>query len=257
MNGKIYKGNLKKLCVPGLNCYSCMGSLGSCPIGSLQAVIGKNTNMFSFYVVGILMFIGSIFGRFVCGFLCPFGLFQDLLYKIPFIKKIRVFPKEKFLIKIKYFILAIFVILLPMFLVNSLGNGNPYFCKYICPVGMLEGGIPLAIVNKTIRDAIGFLFYYKFSILLLIIILSIIVYRPFCKVLCPLGAIYSIFNKISLYKYRVDKDACIHCKKCVNTCLMNVNILENENDLECIRCGSCKNICPTNAIKTEIFKLKS
>ncbi len=257
MNGKIYKGNLKQICVPGLNCYSCMGSLGSCPIGSLQAVVGKNSNMFSFYVVGFLMFIGGIFGRFVCGFMCPFGLFQDLLYKIPFVKKIRTLPKEKFLVKIKYIILIVFVFLMPMFLVNPLGNGNPYFCKYICPVGTLEGGIPLAIANTAIRGAIGFLFYYKLTILMVIIILSIFVYRPFCKILCPLGAIYSIFNKVSLYKYRVDKDLCINCKKCVNTCLMNVNILESENDLECIRCASCRNVCPTNAIKIEFINKKS
>ena len=39
--GKIYGGNLKKICVPGINCYLCPGAKGSCPIGSLQAVIGN------------------------------------------------------------------------------------------------------------------------------------------------------------------------------------------------------------------------
>ena len=87
INGKIYDGSLKKLCLPGLNCYSCPGALGSCPIGSLQAVLGSRNFQFSFYIFGFLMLMGAVFGRFVCGWMCPFGLVQDLLYKIPFIKK--------------------------------------------------------------------------------------------------------------------------------------------------------------------------
>ena len=72
--GKIYRGTSKKLCVPGLNCYSCPGAVGSCPIGSLQAVLGSKNYKFSFYVIGFLMIFGSLMGRFVCGWLCPFGL---------------------------------------------------------------------------------------------------------------------------------------------------------------------------------------
>ena len=86
--GRIYQGKLKSLCLPGLNCYSCPGSLGSCPIGSLQAVLGSRNFKFSFYIIGFLMLVGSVIGRFVCGWLCPFGLVQDLLYKIPLLKKI-------------------------------------------------------------------------------------------------------------------------------------------------------------------------
>ncbi|MFQ9333324.1 MAG: 4Fe-4S binding protein, partial [Finegoldia magna] len=141
--GKIYGGNLKKICVPGMNCYSCPGAKGSCPIGSLQAVIGNSNYKFSYYILGFLFFIGALMGRFVCGWLCPFGLIQDLLYKIPFFKKIKTFKYDKHLRKIKYFILLIFVIILPMFVVDILGQGSPYFCKLICPIGMLEGGIPL------------------------------------------------------------------------------------------------------------------
>lgn len=51
-SGKIYGGDLKKICVPGMNCYSCPGARGSCPIGSLQAVIGNSKFKFSYYIVG-------------------------------------------------------------------------------------------------------------------------------------------------------------------------------------------------------------
>ena len=109
----------------------------------------------AYYVVGFLIFIGAIFGRLICGFLCPFGLIQDLLNKIPFPKKIRTFKGDKLLRKLKYVIFAVFVILLPMFLVDIMGQGSPYFCKLICPAGTLEGGIPLALLNKSMRSALG------------------------------------------------------------------------------------------------------
>ena len=84
--------------------------------------------------------------------------------------------------------------------------GDPFFCKYICPQGVLEGAIPLALVNSGIRAALGHLFTFKFTILVFVIILSILFYRPFCKWICPLGAIYSLFNKISLLKIKVDPE---------------------------------------------------
>ncbi len=248
--GKIYKGNLKNVCVPGLNCYSCVGALGSCPIGAMQAVIGKKGGKIPFYVVGFLLIVGSLLGRFVCGWLCPFGLVQDLLNKIPFPKKIRTLPKEKILVKLKYVVLLVFVLILPMYLVNDIGNGDPYFCKLICPVGTLEGGVPLVLLNDAMRGTVGFLFAWKNLILIVTILLSIMIYRPFCKVICPLGAIYSLFNKVSFYRYKVDFDKCIKCGRCAKNCLMNVDPVKDANHLECIRCGKCKQVCPTGAIES-------
>lgn len=148
-HGKIYKGKLKNLCVPGLNCYSCPGAVGSCPIGSLQAVIGSWKFKFAAYAAGFLIFVGALVGRLVCGWLCPFGLIQDLLHKIPFPKKIKTFKADNILRKLKYIILVVFVILLPMYAVDFLGQGAPYFCKFICPAGTLEGGIPLVLLDET------------------------------------------------------------------------------------------------------------
>ena len=194
VTGKIYTGKLKNACVPGLNCYSCPGAVGACPIGSLQAVIGSWNFKMAYYVVGFLIFIGAMVGRLICGFLCPFGLIQDLLNKIPFPKKIRTFKGDQLLRKLKYVIFAVFVILLPLFLVDIMGQGAPYFCKLICPAGTLEGGLPLVLLNKSMRSALGWLYIWKNVILVITIILSIMIYRPFCKYICPLGALYSVFN---------------------------------------------------------------
>lgn len=254
--GKIYKGSLKNLCLPGMNCYSCPGALGSCPIGSLQAVIGSYQFHFAFYIAGFLMFVGALIGRFVCGWLCPFGLIQDLLHKIPFPKKIRNFRGDKLLRKLKYVILIVFVILMPMFVVDLLGQGAPYFCKLLCPVGMLEGGLPLVLLNKALRGTVGFLYAWKGAILAVTIVLSILIYRPFCKYICPLGAIYSIFNPISVFRYRVDKEKCINCSKCARVCEMGCEPLKHTNSTECIRCGKCKDACPTGAITARFREKK-
>ena len=264
--GRIYQGNLKKFCVPGLNCYSCPAASGACPVGALQAVSGSSKFTISFYVTGFLMMLGVLLGRFVCGFLCPFGWFQELLHKIPS----RKFSTKKIkpLRHLKYAVLLIAVIILPAAVVNHTGLGDPYFCKYICPQGVLEGAIPLAAANSSIRAALatlptwqastlaaliipsaplppplctppvpdlvirfsantyvprvswrvrsscrsnssiraalGSLFTWKVCILAAVIS-SVLFYRPFCKWLCPLGAFYALFNRISLLNMQTDR----------------------------------------------------
>lgn len=248
VQGKIYRGKLKNLCVPGLNCYSCPGAIGSCPIGAMQAVIGSWNFKFAFYAAGFLMFIGALMGRFVCGWLCPFGLIQDLLYKIPFLRKINTFKGDKLLRKLKYVILLVFVILLPMFLVDVLGQGLPYFCKFICPAGTLEGGILLVLFNESMRGALGWLYAWKSVLLAVTILLSVVIYRPFCKYICPLGAVYSVFNPIAVFRYRIDKEKCTGCGACARVCKMQVDPAKNVNHAECIRCGACKDACPVKVI---------
>ncbi|MBQ0051998.1 MAG: 4Fe-4S binding protein [Treponema sp.] len=247
--GRIFEGEAKYLCVPGLNCYSCPGALGACPIGSLQATLNSREYRVSLYVFGLLVIFGTFLGRFVCGFLCPFGLIQDLLYKIPFFKKISSLPGEKFLRYFRFVILAVFVIILPMFVSDITGLGQPWFCKFICPAGTLEGGIPLVLLNKPLRSAAGFLFKWKVLILIITIISSIIIYRPFCRYICPLGAIYGIFNKVSFYRFKVDETKCTKCGACQKVCKLNIKLYENPNSMDCIRCGECKSACPKKAIQ--------
>ena len=230
--GKIYQGNVKTMCVPGLNCYSCPAATGACPIGAFQAVVGSSKFKFTYYITGFFILLGVLLGRFICGFLCPFGWFQDLLHKIPG-KKLST-AKLKPLRYLKYVILVVFVILLPAFVTNSLGMGDPFFCKYICPQGVLEGAIPLALANSGIRSALGHLFTFKFTILALFIILSILFYRP--------------FNKVSFLKIQVDHEKCVGCQKCSRVCKMDVNVVDTPNHPECIRCGECMKACPTDAI---------
>lgn len=245
--GGIYQGKGKAVCVPGLNCYSCPGAAGACPIGSFQAVVGSSKFSFSYYITGFLILLGVLLGRFICGFLCPFGWLQELLHKIPG-KKLST-KKLKPLTYLKYAILLLAVVLLPAIVVNDLGMGDPFFCKYICPQGVLEGAIPLAAVNEGIRSALGSLFNWKLAILIVVVILSILFYRPFCKWICPLGAFYALMNKVSLLGIKVDEHKCVSCGKCARVCKMDVDVTKTPNHTECIRCGKCITSCPTDAIK--------
>lgn len=255
-SGSIYTGAAKQLCVPGLNCYSCPGAFGSCPIGAMQAVIASRNYQISYYLFGFFFLAGTMTGRLICGFLCPFGLVQDLLYKIPGIKKVTSVKWDRALRYIKYFILLSFVILLPMLVLDLVGQGEPWFCKWICPSGTLMAGWPLVLLNQGIRQAAGFLFAWKSVFLVILLVLSVFLYRPFCKYLCPLGAVYGLFNPIALYRFRIDRERCTNCGDCRRACKMNLCVNKNPNSMECIRCGECLSACSRQAIKSSLSKVR-
>lgn len=240
--GKIYQGPIKNVCVPGLNCYSCPGAVGSCPIGSLQGFLSGLKFRFPYYVVGLLIFFGALLGRAVCGFLCPFGFLQELLHKIPGVPKQNHFRFDRQLRKLKYAVLILLVIVLP-----SVYALTPFFCKYLCPSGTIAG-ILLAARDGMIRSQLGGIFVWKLLVLLWIAAVCLIIWRPFCKYLCPLGAIYGLFNKVALYRNELDRDKCVSCGKCARVCRMGIDPSREPNSAECIRCGDCVHACPTQAL---------
>lgn len=250
--GTIYQGALKNTCLPGLNCYSCPGALGSCPLGALQNSLADPRQKISLYVLGFLTMTGALLGRAVCGWLCPFGWAQELLYKIQTPKLLlqkKMPGLHKALQQLKYVILLLFVILLPFIPTLSGQFGDPYFCKYICPSGMLFAGIPLVSVNAQLQALVGWLFGWKGFLLLVFLILATISPRPFCRYVCPLGAIYGFFNKVSAYRVHFEPSTCISCHRCTNQCPMAVPVPHHANVAECIRCGECAAVCPTNSLK--------
>lgn len=249
--GRIFTGRTKLLCVPVLNCYACPGALGSCPIGAMQAV-GGSRHRFSFYVLGTLMLFGTVCGRLLCGFLCPFGLIQDLLHRIP-VPKLKI-PRaaDRILRYLKYAVLAILVLLMPVLTSGALGGGDPWFCKYICPAGTLEGGIPLLLRNESLRQAAGFLFSWKCAVLTAVLLGAVFVSRFFCRYLCPLGAFYALFSRFALYQMQLSRERCIGCGKCDEVCPMALDVRKEITGGECIRCGRCRAVCPAEAIGSGI-----
>lgn len=242
--GKIYTGVTKNLCVPGLNCYSCPGAVGACPLGSLQNALASSKTSSLAYVFGIFILFGLLLGRTICGFLCPFGLIQELLHKIPSpkLKKSRV---TRVLSYFKYVILVAMAVMIPLAFSDKLAV--PGFCKYICPDGILLGAIGLLLHpdNAEMFGMLGPLFTWKMCLLILFLVSSIFIFRPFCRFFCPLGGIYGFFCRVAMLGVKLDRDTCIHCGLCITTCKMDTRRV---GDHECIHCGQCIPVCPTKAI---------
>lgn len=239
----IYQGKLKGFPCPALNCYACPLSRFACPIGSLQhySVI----RAMPFYLMGILGVIGFSTGRAPCGWVCPFGFLQDLLYKIRTVK-IRIPHLFSY---IKFVILVGVAIVIPYF------THEAWFSK-LCPAGILEGGIPIIVWNpetgglSNLRHLVGWLFFTKLGILIFIVGFSVIAKRPFCRIFCPLGAIFAIFNRFSLLQINLVEEKCTkeECDMCRRVCPMDISIYRNTADVDCIRCGRCVTVCPEDAL---------
>lgn len=248
LNGKIYKGPLKYTCVPGLNCYSCPGALASCPLGALQAALNERNVKVPFAVLGFFFVFGSIFGRFICGWLCPFGLLQDLLHKIPVFRKRKQLPGHDILKYGKYVVLIGLVGIGSSFVFSGFAK-VPAFCKYLCPSGTFMGALPLMLTNESLRMQAGGLFFWKLFILLLLIVLSLKVYRPFCQYLCPLGAIYGLFNRFSLVQIHWEKELCTSCMACKKACPIDLLPEKISVSPECIKCGKCVDACKMGCLR--------
>ena len=244
MSGKIYQGTTKQVCVPGLNCYSCPGAVGACPLGSLQGSFSADKSTL-YYVGGILLIYSLMFGRFICGWLCPFGFIQELLYKIK-TPKLKKSPVTRVLSYFKYVVLVFFVIIVPLMYAFR-DTPLPAFCKYICPAGTLEGGIGLLSnkLNESYFSMLGPLFTWKFMLMISVVVGCVFVFRLFCRFVCPLGALYGLFNKISLFGIKVKEEKCTNCGLCTGKCKLDV---KKVGDAECINCGECIDVCPTKAI---------
>ena len=245
ISGNIYQGQSKQICAPGINCYSCPGAVGACPLGSFQGSFSADRSTL-FYVGGILLLYALLFGRMICGWLCPFGLIQDLLNKIPS-PKLKKSPVTRILSYLKYVILVFFVLIVPITYAFR-NTPLPAFCKYICPAGTLEGGIGLLsnAVNESYFSMLGPLFTWKFMLMVSILVGCIFIFRLFCRFICPLGALYGLFNKLSVFGVKVEKSKCTECGLCMSHCKVDI---KEVGDQECISCGECIGVCPTKAIQ--------
>lgn len=243
VRARIYKGPFKSICVPFLNCYSCPGAWGACPVGTFQSLAAGFSQTVSLYVAGLLTAVGALGGRIVCGWLCPFGFFQELLYNLR-TKKWQLPPAAEY---VKFLVLGLTVVL-PFVWRSAVGIAEPYFCKFICPAGTLEAGLPLVFRRPELRELVGPIFLIKLVILAAVIVAAILIWRPFCRVLCPLGAFYGLFNRVSIYRLQVDESRCTSCGACGNRCPAGLAPYKDPNTTACVRCLECIKACPAAAL---------
>jgi len=240
-----YQGPIKGFCVPVLNCYACPLAWGSCPIGALQHFV--IIRAFPFYILGVLGAIGLFVGRWPCGWLCPFGWLQEVVYKL----KLPKLSPPDWLRHLKFVFLVVLVGVVPWV------TCEPWFCK-ICPAGTLEAGLPWLwwkVRGSEFAEGMDFgtwMFSWKIVILAGLLLLMGMVKRPFCRFVCPLGAILGLMNKISLLRLEVDLDSCAiacalgsdfencaTCMHCSRHCPMGLKVPEQVGSVDCIRCMNC------------------
>lgn len=240
--GKIVRAN--KVCVPGLNCAYCPGAIAGCPLGTLQNLFTTGLTRIPFYMLASILLIALLLGRIICGWLCPFGLLEDLLYKIP-TPKISKNKYTGYLSYLKYFIFAVAVVIVPLYFYYTKNRAFPAFCEELCPNGLLNG---LLMIFTGTGSGFGYALVSDVKLVIAIAILlgSVFIFRLFCRFICPLGAFYSVFNKLSVFAMRIDEDKCIGCNACKRACLMDCKTV---GDGECIACGKCAKACPVKAIK--------
>ena len=217
---------------PVLNCYSCPLAIFACPIGTIQFF--ATTGSIPYFTLGVVGLTGVIVGRMTCGWLCPFGLLQDLMFKIvP--KEITIGRKWGYL---RYAFLGLGVIILPLFWVNEFGLGERYFCE-ICPAGTLEAGIPHLLLDPSLQKLLGGFFIFKMSLLLIVVGMVLLIRRAFCRLFCPLGAMLGVFNRFSGLQIKVDNHKCNHCGVCQKKCPVDLPIYSAEGSPACINCLEC------------------
>ena len=224
----------------GMNCYACPAAIFACPIGTLQhfAIIRQ----VPLYTLGLLGVVGALVGRLACGWLCPFGWLQELLYGLR--KRLR-WPEWRLSNRLGWLRYAFLVLLVGIVPFVTL---EPWFSK-LCPVGTLEAGIPLVATNADLRALVGPLFFVKVLILVGFLAWMTATKRPFCRFVCPLGAIWSPFNRASTLKLSIDRHACTDCDVCRSVCPVDISVHEDPASTRCVRCMECVRSCPESAIR--------
>lgn len=257
VRGRIYQGALKSVCVPGLNCYSCPAALGACPVGSLQVTLSSVRGWLSgavagaaaaasLYVAGVILLVGAVGGRLACGWICPFGLLQELLFtRRRAMRGVRLPAGARY---VKYAMLVVLVVGAPLVMPYP---SSPNFCKFVCPAGLIEAGAPLVgydIFAGRGAFVLGWLFAWKAGLAVVILAGILFTSRFFCRAICPLGAAWGLFNRISLVAIDVDRSKCTRCGFCRTVCPVDILIYEDAGSAECVRCFKCTR-CPESAVK--------
>ncbi len=273
---QIYQGKLKAYVSPLLNCYACPSAVVSCPAGSAQHFIALKA--IPFYVLGVVGLVGVLLGRATCGWVCPFGFLQDMEFKLGRKLKLPHIRLPGWIEYGKFFFLIVFVIIAPLVSVTPIIDeetgetmtyvdtetgkteeifepGQTWFCK-ICPQGALEGGIPQVLLHPELKGLLGRNYLIKMIILGLFLIAFLMMRRPFCRGMCPVGAFLGLFNGISLLQFHVEQDRCRACMLCYYDCPTEHNIFKSPNGHACIRCGNCLDACNHKAVRvTTIFEV--
>ena len=214
------------LCAPILNCHNCPAALLACPIGAMAQA--SSIHVFPFVAVGVLLIGAVLAGRLLCGWVCPVGTVQELVHKA----RLPKFKIPKPFRYVKFLVLGLLVIAFPYALGEKSYGTWAYVCTY-CPASTMFWGLPRVLLGMQWPSVVALI------VLGVTLIAMLFTFRPICSVLCPIGAIYSLANRISLFSIKIDKEKCTGCEKCVRSCPSGIGPLENPREGECFYCLEC------------------
>ena len=237
----------KWFCHPVLSCHSCALAYFACPVGVFVHFAGHR--VFPLVALGTVLLVGVLAGRLLCGWVCPFGFLQDLLFRI----KTRKFKLPAWTANIKYGVLVLLVFTFPFLLGEETSLS---FCR-ICPAAAAQVSLPAAtasVFGGQGLAGIGAWSWVKLGVLVAVIAVVIFSSRAFCKVLCPIGALLAPLNHISLWRVKPATENCIKCRRCDRKCPTAVapsaRILQREapsRSADCVVCHKCQAVCPQRA----------
>lgn len=228
----------KAVCLPVLSCHSCALAWFACPIGVFVHYSGYH--VFPYLALGSVLLMGVLAGRLLCGWVCPFGLLQDLLYKVPGRKLVL----PRWTRAVKYAVLVLLVFAVPF----AFGEQTAWsFCRF-CPASALQVTIPSLVAGgpgMTVGTAA------KLAILVVVLVLVVLSSRAFCKVLCPIGALLAPLNLLSFWRVKAPTASCRSCSMCDRACptdsVPSRRMLPGTDPsraTECVVCHDCQRVCP-------------
>lgn len=338
--------SLRKICTPGFNCQGCPWATSACPVGVLT--FGAAVRTLPMLALSGVIAVGILTGRLVCGFICPFGWFQDLLHQLPgpklrlprwtrwlryaaLILLVGVFPYLLGFEQSGYLKLAQPTVAkaddgkvtvtvsgenlgtrpvsgvdltlaylnresgqleqretasfpevmvapganfeLPAVLMsNQLGSADLlvsspqstvtqtpryqlYFCR-ICPQGALTASLLPRLFGGGSGVGVyggGSWFSVRYLLLLVFLVLMVLASRPFCRMLCPLGALYGLLAPLAVMGFRLDLTSCINCGRCDRACPIELEVRREIGGMDCIACGDCVKSCPQQCLQRRFF----
>jgi NAD-dependent dihydropyrimidine dehydrogenase PreA subunit len=190
----------------------------------------NKVSAFIFFI--ILAIIGN---KIICGWACPMGALQELIYKLPIFKKIK---SKK----------------LPFVLTNAVRAGI-FTAMLLFLFGVIGGKRGMVIyhyVNPFNLFNLEFELESILSAVIVILIFSFFTYRPFCQFVCPFGLVSWIAERISIFRIRIDKKKCTECGACIKACPLEAakgRVMGKLAPADCFSCARCLNICPVDAVR--------
>jgi len=180
----------------------------------------------------ILAIIGN---KMICGWACPFGALQELIYSIPILRKIK--KKKLPFIFTNTIRLCLFVAVL-LFMFGIMGGRKGFVIyHYLNPFNLFD-------------------LHFETLIILLTVIIALLaaftIYRPFCQFICPFGLISWVAERFSIFRVRIDKEKCIQCGACIEVCPLEAaegRVNGKKMPADCFSCARCLNVCPVDAIQ--------